>query len=801
MKNLNYLLLGLAGFALASCSQEDLNAPVNGDGLQITINLPAGMTTRADNADIPAEMTLNYAVYDSNDALVEDGTATFQGTSTTFSTNLLSGHEYTLAFFAQNSTTVGTLYTFDAESGQVEVDYEEMNNGAYNNAGVYDCFYGTYAYPGEGASSNITVTLNRPLAQINWGTNDLTGKIKEIFSDSEGNLSLYTTLETEAYSQFSVLTGDLIGDAEKVTLGAFAAPTGTYPSVADYDYIAVNYLLAGKTSAIYDLNLNVSNTATASEGESTYVEVTSAPLQANYRTNIYGSLLTDNVNINIELGEWSGYIYEPQEMGDMISEGLYYNPTIKTYFITSEEGLVYMGTYSQSLDLQNKKVMITKDMNMEGKTLTPIHNGLGIIDGQGHTISNLTINGTTNVGFLSDSNGTLQNLNFVNAKITGQQFVGVAVGYNNCGRINNVTVDGAVVTCNPYLSNGKYTGGNKAGGITGYCVSSGSTVYVTNCSVEDVTVIGYREVGAVVGYMQYDTNPCYASNNTATDCSVTANQKLPDDGVYKEECPFYAGEISGYWGPNVGNTNNKAVNVSLTTISSTGETTASVASQSALQTAAKNSGATITLQPGSYSLPSSPASGIVITGTKDAVIDMLTNPGKNLPTSGYEDVTFKGLTLNGTSKYNYYGVQGTDVTFEDCTFNSTLWGYVDGLTIKNCTFNGDTDSYCIWIYTANNINISDCVFNCTNKGILFYNEAVNPQTAVITDCKFTASNPEPGKSAIMLNQCGSYFDVTVTGCTETGFPVNSISNSALWGVKDKPNYTINVDGTVFSSSN
>ena len=295
MKKINYLVLGAAGLLLASCANEDLKSPGNG-GLEITINLPSDLGTRADEA----QMKLYYAVY-SGDDVVETDNITFSGTQTKLGLNLLSGKVYTVAFFAQNAACVD-VYDFDEATQTVSVSYAAMNSSDANNTGVYDCFYGSIADVSGDNETGLSVTLYRPLAQINWGATDLdAATVQNIYGENGANV--YATLSTTAANSFNILTGALSGE-EKIDLGPFQVPTATYPTGTGIDYVAMQYVLAPKTSAVYDLNLAISNTEDGSD-ETTDVVVTAAPLQANYRTNIYGSLFTDNFNINIQLADWT----------------------------------------------------------------------------------------------------------------------------------------------------------------------------------------------------------------------------------------------------------------------------------------------------------------------------------------------------------------------------------------------------------------------------------------------------------------------------------------------------------------
>ena len=82
-----------------------------------------------------------------------------------------------------------------------------------------------------------------------------------------------------------------------VPFGDGALPTGEAFHKTGYDYLAMNYLLMSTDKQLVDLEFTVK----AADGSTRTIPVTAVPVQRNYRTNIYGSLLTNSVNINVEI--------------------------------------------------------------------------------------------------------------------------------------------------------------------------------------------------------------------------------------------------------------------------------------------------------------------------------------------------------------------------------------------------------------------------------------------------------------------------------------------------------------------
>lgn len=116
---------------------------------------------------------------------------------------------------------------FNAESKELSVDYSKMT--AYNSAD-YDAFYALKEIATVTGSVNESVTLTRPLAQVNWGTDDLANQFvtddNAYGKDDNGKAkNLVTTVTiSDVYSALDLLTGEVKGSAASVTFPALARP-------------------------------------------------------------------------------------------------------------------------------------------------------------------------------------------------------------------------------------------------------------------------------------------------------------------------------------------------------------------------------------------------------------------------------------------------------------------------------------------------------------------------------------------------------------------------------------------------
>ena len=220
--------------------------------------------------------------------------------------------------------------------------------------------------------------------------------------------------------------------------------------------------------------------------------------------------------------------------GNNVFPGMYEQGGV--YHIISPKGLIYL---EEKVNLYNnrlsgKTVVLDNDLDMSGIEFTPIgktvsnypgYSFAGIFDGQNHTISNLKASSNdpnyAAAGLFGTLLGTVKNVNLKDIEITSTHYAGGVAGYlgsNTGAKVLNCTVDGGTITSTPELIGESYDNGDKVGGIAGYIVY-GETI--DGCSVSNVTIKGYRDLGGILG--------CAANNSgvtTVTNCKVGENVKL-----------------------------------------------------------------------------------------------------------------------------------------------------------------------------------------------------------------------------------------------------------------------------------
>ena len=276
-------------FAGTSCSSEEV-APVTGESaVTLSVTLPDGIQSRAFGDGTTAQK-LQMLVLDGETAL-----PVFTGADpTVLSTDINLTKQVTLRLAAGKTYKVvcwaaaeGAPYTFDPATRTVTANYE----GALTGDEKLDAFYAAQDITVTGNTTE-TVKLYRPFAQLNIGTNDLAAAKAAGFDAKTVKVTVPT------YKSLNLVTGAVeAGDPVAVPFGEGALPTGeTFPK-AGYEYLSMNYLLMSADKQLVDLEFTVK----AADGSTRTLPVSAVPVQRNYRTNIYGSLLTNSVNINVEI--------------------------------------------------------------------------------------------------------------------------------------------------------------------------------------------------------------------------------------------------------------------------------------------------------------------------------------------------------------------------------------------------------------------------------------------------------------------------------------------------------------------
>ncbi len=298
-----YLYSALAACSLLSlgaCSaDEPINNGTNGELVNFTVKMTDAPTTRMFGRGHEATR-LTYAIYEkgeTNPFIQNDVENAFdENLETTLSLRLVAGKTYEIIFWAQNPSCPD--YTFSPSDKTITVKYD--NAPAANATGnTRDAFSASRSFTvtASGQAINETIILTRPFAQINVGTCDLN-------EPAVINLkNLKTSITLEAYTTFNILTGDAT-DPQTVTIPAAGRPnpiSEEFPVIGGYNGKALSYLscdyILRNGEALQDIDLTFSD----KNGVINTINLTNVPTQRNYRTNIYGALLTSGYDYIIKI--------------------------------------------------------------------------------------------------------------------------------------------------------------------------------------------------------------------------------------------------------------------------------------------------------------------------------------------------------------------------------------------------------------------------------------------------------------------------------------------------------------------
>ena len=229
-----------------------------------------------------------------------DGTATFEDVT------LLTGYDYKLVFWADNVASTTNLQT---DNHYITTDFPTVT---YNTADGYqymssddtrDAFYGVFDlndFSGEVQDSYI---LTRPFGQLNIFTTDYDdikmkalkpAKVRMTFTSIPTGMDLINGSLTEPAEGAGRVTGKISAIPDDVT-----SPVVTGAQQLSFDYIFApkgqQRMISGITMRFYDKDRN--------ELDITPYSFPELPVQANYRTNVSGALLTKSADLKIDISE------------------------------------------------------------------------------------------------------------------------------------------------------------------------------------------------------------------------------------------------------------------------------------------------------------------------------------------------------------------------------------------------------------------------------------------------------------------------------------------------------------------
>lgn len=342
---LSTFTIAAAALLVTSCNDEMDNGLKTGDEgtVTFTAQLPSEMGTRA-FADGLTAKHLQYAVYEAGqstplkvfgDETTVVGEAEMVNLKKSVTLKLTSGKSYDVIFWAD--ATTDSPYTFNPASQEVSVDYSKVNNNSDN----CDAFFKKETITVSGNQS-VDVKLTRPFAQVNIGTDDFDA------AKASGLEVTQTEVVAKAFATLNLATGEVADEADR-TFTMKAIPTasdGEFPVAGGYKYLSMDYLLVGADKATVDVAFNYGGPQSRT--------FTNVPVQRNYRTNIYGSLLTNTTDFNV--------VIEPAFATTNYNLGALYTASQIGGAVTLSDNV----DFDRTIAVQPGKIM---SVNLNGKTV------------------------------------------------------------------------------------------------------------------------------------------------------------------------------------------------------------------------------------------------------------------------------------------------------------------------------------------------------------------------------------------------------------------------------------------------
>lgn len=189
------------------------------------------------------------------------------------------------------------------------------------------------------------------------------------------------------------------------------------------------------------------------------------------------------------------------------------------------------------------------------------------------------------------------------------------------------------------------------------------------------------------------------------------------------------------------------------------------------------------------------------TQTVDVVSKAINAEGGMLNYQRGSKFTFKNMTVQA-GEGAFDGIVCDELVYENCTIKGklTLFGKA---TFINCTFENDMpNQYSIWTWGGTDVKFENCTFNTNGKAILLYGQATaaKPTNLTVNNCTFNdRNNGSAGKAAIEIgNDYNATYTLTINDITVNGFANGKNTNSKVWANKnsmDAEHLTVTIDGT------
>ena len=281
MKNLFYLLLTIP-FFLAACSNEDLTASEETVEVSFIAQIPQPMGTRASST---LSVDKVYCAVFENGVEIKNlrqEIDVVEGQPIVFSPRLIRGRTFDIVFWASKAgayDVTNMTAIVRAAGSTAEQDFDAFT--AHTQVRVNN-------------NQSTPIILTRPLAQLNMGvTSEDWNAVTNTFGATPTNISISLT----GKDTFNALTGWAIGEDKPISYNLSVSGSEFTVDGKTYKNIAMCYVLTDAQICDIKFSINDQN----SDAIRSDAEIYAIPLQANYKTNVVGGLLTGVVTYTISM--------------------------------------------------------------------------------------------------------------------------------------------------------------------------------------------------------------------------------------------------------------------------------------------------------------------------------------------------------------------------------------------------------------------------------------------------------------------------------------------------------------------
>ena len=197
---------------------------------------------------------------------------------------------------------------------------------------------------------------------------------------------------------------------------------------------------------------------------------------------------------------------------------------------------------------------------------------------------------------------------------------------------------------------------------------------------------------------------------------------------------------------------------------------------------------------------------VTFKGDGTQTVDVVTNAGGaeggRLNYQRGSTFTFNNLTIQA-GEGDFDGIVCDKLIFKDCVIKGKLTLYGEA-KFENCTFeNTMANQYSIWTWGGTDVTFENCTFNTNGKAILLYGGANDPgkhkTNLVVNNCTFNdRTDGAAGKAAIEIgNDYNATYALTIDNTAVNGFADGKNTGFKLWANKnsmDAVHLTVTIDG-------